>query len=120
LHKYANYCDKSNTRGFAGQDKDHDDGFDKTAPVGSLKPNDWGLYDMHGNVSEWCADWYGADYYATAKNADPQGPPSGTGRVQRGGGWFNTPAGCRSAGRSWGSPDLLSSDFGFRVAVDMK
>jgi formylglycine-generating enzyme required for sulfatase activity len=119
LCKYGNYCDKSNTNGFDWQDKDHNDGFDKTAPVGSLKPNDWGLYDMHGNVWEWCSDWY-ADSYADAKNQDPAGPDSGTLRVLRGGGWSDTPLHCRSAFCDRDSPDYRSYRIGFRVAVDLK
>jgi formylglycine-generating enzyme required for sulfatase activity/TolB-like protein len=116
LFKYGNYCDKSNTNGFQWQDKDHNDGFDKTAPVGSLKPNDWGLYDMHGNVWEWCSDWY-ADSYANAKSVDPAGPDSGSGRVLRGGGWPSGPLYCRSAFRDWDPPVSRHYNFGFRVVV---
>jgi formylglycine-generating enzyme required for sulfatase activity len=59
---------------------------DKMAhPVGQKKPNAWGLYDMHGNVSEWCADWWGNAYYAKSPANDPAGPDSGTYRVLRGG-----------------------------------
>jgi len=119
LCKYGNYCDKSNTPGRPWQDKDHNDGFDKTAPVGSLKPNDWGLYDMHGNVWEWCSDWY-ADSYANAKNVDPAGPDSGSLRVLRAGGWDADPQSCRSAGRYWDSPVHRYGFVGFRVAVDLK
>jgi len=116
LCKYGNYCDKSNTNGFLWQDKDHNDGFDKTAPVGSLKPNNWGLYDMHGNVWESCSDWF-ADSYANAKNQDPQGPGRGTDRVLRGGSWSSNPRECRSAGRVRLLPGIRFDYYGFRVAV---
>ena len=88
----------------------------KTHPVGKKKPNAWGLYDMYGNVREWCADWY-ADSYANAKPIDPQGPDSGSLRVLRGGGWIRTPAYCRSADRDWFQPVKRRSYDGFRVVV---
>ena len=123
LHKYGNGCDKSNTMGVPGQDKEHNDGFDKTAPVGSLRPNAFGLYDMHGNVCEWCSDWYGDSYanlpagQAGAKNQDPTGLDSGLRRVIRGGCWSDSPAGCRSANRSSNYPDIRNVYIGFRVVV---
>ncbi|MEI7837281.1 MAG: formylglycine-generating enzyme family protein, partial [Planctomycetota bacterium] len=95
------------------------DGHDKTAPVGSYKPNAWGLYDMHGNVWEWCNDWF-ADSYTNAGTRDPQGADSGTLRVLRGGGWYGDPLICRSANRCRGTPVIRLYCFGFRVAVDLK
>jgi formylglycine-generating enzyme required for sulfatase activity len=118
LHKYGNYCDKSNTDNFAYQDKDHDDGHDKTAPVGSYKPNAWGLYDMHGNVWEWCSDWY-ADSYANAGTRDPQGSAYSGLHVLRGGSWFDVARVCHSASRSRRYPDRMISRYGFRVVNEV-
>ncbi|MBO6003983.1 MAG: formylglycine-generating enzyme family protein, partial [Verrucomicrobia bacterium] len=72
---------------------------EKTHPVGRKKPNAWGLYDMHGNVDEWCLDWYKYEDYPTSAVTDPMGPDIGDYRVTRGDSWFNTPRFCRSAHR---------------------
>jgi formylglycine-generating enzyme required for sulfatase activity len=86
-----------------------------THPVGEKLPNGWGLYDMHGNVWELCADWYG-DYPNTAVT-DPTGPTRGSYRVIRGGGWGIDAADCRSAYRSGRSPDRRRNSLGFRLAL---
>jgi formylglycine-generating enzyme required for sulfatase activity/serine/threonine protein kinase len=94
------------------------DGFVFTAPVGSLKPNAFGLFDMHGNVNEWCGDWDADDYYARSPETDPIGPPSGTLRIFRGGGWSASAADCRSAFRGASTPSTAGLSLGFRVAAD--
>jgi formylglycine-generating enzyme required for sulfatase activity len=86
----------------------------KTVAVGSLPPNPWGLYEMHGNVWEWCADWFGP--YAAAAQPDPEGPPNGDGRVLRGGSWIREARYLRSAFRNGYGPAFRVGDFGFRVS----
>ena len=87
----------------------------KTLPVGNLRANAWGLYDMHGNVGEWCQDWYGKDYYSYSPCHDPRGPTTGLHRVNRGGGWYLNAYLCRSANRDIYSPDYGCDAIGFRL-----
>ena len=87
----------------------------KTHPVGQKQPNAWGLYDMHGNVHEWCLDWY--EEYPTSAVKDPQGPSMGWDRVLRGGGNSSEARSCRSALRDSGSASTFSRSIGFRVAL---
>jgi formylglycine-generating enzyme required for sulfatase activity len=86
----------------------------RTHRVGRKKPNAWGLYDMHGNVWEWCEDWKGN--YPGGHVTDPKGPFSGKYRVLRGGSWYGLAWPTRSAYRSWLGPDLRDNGLGFRVA----
>ena len=87
----------------------------KTVAVGSFQSNAWGLYDMHGNVWEWCSDRYGD--YPSGSVVDPTGARSGSVRVNRGGSWFSGARFCRSAIRYGNSPGVRGNDLGFRLAL---
>ena len=93
-------------------------GEDYAHPVGVKKPNAWGLYDMHGNVWEWCQDWYGG--YPTGSVTDPAGSRTGGHRVHRGGGWNSSAWLCRSANRNGLGPTFRDDDLGFRVALPVQ
>jgi formylglycine-generating enzyme required for sulfatase activity len=93
------------------------DGFVQTAPVGRFQPNAFGLYDMHGNVFEWCQDGYDAGYYARSPGADPLGPSQTSLRVFRGGGWVDHPGVFRSANREAKPPNFRCGHVGFRMAL---
>jgi formylglycine-generating enzyme required for sulfatase activity len=94
---------------------------ERTRAVGSYKrANEFGLHDMHGNVWEWCADWYGDTYYEKGPRKDPQGPAEGLYRVFRGGCWNDRGKNCRSARRSRTLPENRYGLLGFRVALELK
>lgn len=94
---------------------------EKTTPVGSLgRANAFGLYDMHGNVWEWCMDWYSENYYLQSPRVDPTGPSTGSARVTRGGSWLSFAQFCRSAIRGRGAPGGRVSFLGFRLVRTLR
>lgn len=116
--RVANVADEGARRVFSRIMEGYDDGYIKTAPVGSYEANPFGLFDMTGNVSEWTADWFGADYYGASSERNPTGPPSGPYRVLRGGNWYSEAILSRSAYRNRRDPLSRSAIFGFRCAQD--
>ena len=110
----ANIADRQGKRKFSWSwATSCDDGHAGLAPVGSFKPNAWGLYDMSGNVWEWCWDWYGKKYGGSS--TDPVGAQSGGIRVNRGGCWDFKPAFARVASRYRNAPDYRGSSLGLRL-----
>lgn len=98
-----------------------DDGYLTTAPVKTYEPNGYGLWQMAGNVWEWCHDWFAADYYSNSEIFDPLGPEDGTQRVMRGGSYLCHDSYCnryRVSARSSNTPDSASANIGFRCVID--
>ncbi len=114
LSRYANFCDNKCNEFW--KQTSQTDGYAYLAPVGQLQSNALGLFDMSGNVQEWCSDRYDADYYQKSPPKNPTGPATGAYRVVRGGGWNDHPQACRADRRDNEIPTGRNPNLGFRVA----
>ena len=119
--RQCNYADKNADAVLRSMNKDYDwadmkvdDGYAKCAPVGSYPANGYGLYDLAGNVWEWCADWYGSDYYSKSPAKNPPGPGTGSSRVLRSGSWGYATSSLRVALRTRDNPSKRDPSYGFR------
>jgi formylglycine-generating enzyme len=119
LTKVANIIDAKAKEKFPtwGPHTKSSDGYVYTSPVGSFQPNTFGLYDMHGNVWQWCMDWYAPDYYRVSPVTNPTGPTSGKQRVVRGGCWGVDASNARSSKAGAKEPNYADPFHGFRVAL---
>ena len=112
-------CDVSHAYNISGwSEKQYNDDKGGTHPVGQTLPNPYGLYDMLGNVWEWCQDWYDSGYYRHSDIKNPKGPASGTSRVLRGGSWSSNAKSCRVTNRNDVSPDNRNIYYGFRLVLE--
>lgn len=117
-NRSANFSDINTT--FEWRSSSVNDGFVFTSPVKSFEPNGYGLFDMAGNVWEWCADWYDVSYYVESDAKNPKGPEIGERRVLRGGAWYRASHCLRAAERVSDYPDNSLNVVGFRCAMDIR
>jgi len=113
LHKYANFCDMNCENSW--KTVNQNDGYRNIAPVGEYLPNELGIYDMSGNVWEWCSDFYSLDYYSNSPRYNPENNTNAPGRVYRGGSWFLDLGQCQVVNRNYWLPNYRSNNLGFRL-----